>query len=299
MFNFNLYNPFQDNNNNNNNNNNRNNYNIYIQGGPGKGLANNMWAIATAVYYKEKYGMGNIILKANDSILYGTCNKFGRNTYRSKDNNTIITYGETFFKKLKFCLRNVENCDIVNNDFSCVKIIPKRDIEIRGFCANLDLFHDYHEKIQNYLHLDDKETLEYIKKTYENLEKGIMIGIRRGPDGGFKQFTKESYKNALNKLIEMNVDISHLFILTDTKDAWKDILDLNDEFPATEIREDDYTQFLAGMMCKHFVITESSYHWWIAYMGIIKSPEKKVLYFDTNDYNERNLILPEWIKVDW
>ena len=93
--------------------------------------------------------------------------------------------------------------------------------------------------------------------------------------------------------------LTNLFILTDTKDAWKDILDLNDEFPATEIREDDYTQFLAGMMCKHFVITESSYHWWIAYMGIIKSPEKKVLYFDTNDYNERNLILPEWIKVDW
>ena len=48
---------------------------IYIEGGPGKGLSNNMWAIATAIYYRENYGM-NIMLRETDSILFGTSNKF-------------------------------------------------------------------------------------------------------------------------------------------------------------------------------------------------------------------------------
>ena len=69
--------------------------NIYIEGGPGKGLSNNMWALATAIYYKENYGM-NIMLRETDSILYGPSNKFGRKTYKI-ENGKMLSYKDTFF----------------------------------------------------------------------------------------------------------------------------------------------------------------------------------------------------------
>ena len=269
---------------------------IYIEGGPGKGLSNNMWAIATAIYYRENYGM-NIMLRETDSILFGTSNKFGRKTYKI-ENGKILSYKDTFFKKLMFYTGDVkEQVDILHNDFTNNKPIPRRSVMVRGFCANMNLFHSIHNKIPNYLHLHDESTIQYIRNKYENIENGIMIGIRRGPDGGFKKITQESYKNALERLKSMDIDISNLFILTDVTDAWANIIGLESKYPAIEIREDDYTQFIAGMMCQHFIITESSYHWWIAYMGIIDHPIKKVLYFDESDLTRRDLTMKDWIKI--
>jgi len=270
--------------------------NIYIEGGPGKGLSNNMWALATAIYYKENYGM-NIMLRETDSILYGTSNKFGRKTYKI-ENGKMLSYKDTFFKKLMFYKGNVkEQVDILHNDFTNNKPVPRKSIMIRGFCANINLFHSVHDKIPNYLHLNDESTINYIRSKYKNIENGIMIGIRRGPDGGFKKISQESYKNGLEQLKSMDIDISNLFILTDVTSAWENIIGLESEYPAIEIHEDDYTQFIAGIMCQHFIITESSYHWWIAYMGIINHPEKKILYFDNSDLTKRDLTMNDWIKI--
>ena len=53
------------------------------------------------------------------------------------------------------------------------------------------------------------------------------------------------------------------------------------------------------MMCKHYIISESSYHWWVAYMGIVNNSDKKVLYFNNSDLTTRELTMNNWIGVDW
>lgn len=271
--------------------------NIYIEGASGMGLANNLWGLALAVYYKEVYNL-NIVLRNTDSILYGTSNKFGRKTYKTENGN-ILSYKDSFFKKMTFCNEIYEDVDVLVNNFTKNRPVPRKSILIRGYCANINLFHEIHSKMPEYLHLNDSNTINYVRNKYKNLNNGIMIGIRRGPDGGFKKFNKDAYKNALDKLVSMKVDISNLFILTDVPGAWESIIGLQSEYPATEIDEDDYTQFIAGMMCKHYIISESSYHWWVAYMGIVNNSDKKVLYFNNSDLTTRELTMNNWIGVDW
>ena len=266
---------------------------IYV-GGTG-GLGNSLFQIATAIYYKEKYG-GSIHLNANNrSFLYADSLVRGR---QQKRKGKDVTYRESIFKHLSY--REVSNgCEIVENGHTANKIVPQRNILIKGWCQNLDLFQEYLHKMPEYLNLTDATITNYIRGKYSNIETGVMIGLRAGDDWRHMTgISRGSYINALEALKSAGIDIGNLFIVSDVDDAWDKRFDLQNEYPATVIIEDDITQVYFGLMCQHYILSESTFHLWIAYLGTIDREDKKVVVFKDSDITRSPLSLNNWMKVD-
>lgn len=269
---------------------------IYVDGIAG--LGNSLFQIATAISYKEKYNT-NILLKSDSyELRYGTSNLYNR-TKQKKDNNSNedITYDKTIFSKFEYYNTRNNLAIECENDYTSTIVMPSTDLIIKGYCHNIDTFKDYIHKMPEYLHLDDSTIIDYIKTKYKNTENGVMIGVRIGDD--FKhmnKLTRNSYINALETLKRMGVSIDNLFIISDVDNAWE-IFNLHELYPATQVIEDDITQIYLGRMCSHFILSESTFHLWIAYLS--NTANKNVVVFNNTDLRNRNLVLDSWIHVDY
>jgi beta-1,4-mannosyl-glycoprotein beta-1,4-N-acetylglucosaminyltransferase len=272
------------------------NNSVYVDGIAG--LGNSLFQIATAISYKEKYNT-NILLKSDSyKLRYGTSNLFNRTKQKKdKNSNEDITYDKTIFSKFEYYDTRNNSAIECANDYTSNIVIPSTDIIIKGYCQNVELFKDYIHKIPEYLHLDDATIIDCIKTKYKNTENGVMIGVRIGED--FKhmnKLTRNSYINALETLKNMDVNIDNLFIISDIDNAWE-IFNLHELYPATQVNEDDITQIYIGRMCSHFILSESTFHLWIAYLS--NTANKNVVVFNNTDITNRNLCLDGWIHVDY
>ena len=97
----------------------------------------------------------------------------------------------------------------------------------------------------------------------------------------------------------MRISIDNLFILSDIPGAWADEFGLQNIYPATFVDENDICQIYAGLMCKHYVLSESTFHLWIAYLGTVNSSEKEVIVFRDTGFANKNKSLDNWIRVDY
>lgn len=278
--------------------------NVYVDGksifGEYLGLGNILYQVATAIYYSEKYNY-RICLINNPGILYGTSNYFGRNK-SIIINSKYIGYNITILHKLNWVESESSNCQIIEHNYSCDTVIPDmtKDIFIKGYCQNISLFKEYIHKIPDYLKLSDSSIINYINKKYPNLGNSICIGLRIGED--FQHMTKikfDSYKKALHKFKEMDISIDTIYILSDIKDGWNLHFDTLSEFKAVDVDEADIIQFYVGLHCKHYILSESTFHAWIAYLGMLKSPDKKAICFNDTDITNKNLSMESWIRIDY
>lgn len=269
------------------------------------GLGNCLFQIATAIYYVEKYNY-KLILDINSHHLHiGTSNYTNRFKSKTNNNNNIISYKDTIFNKLDYRICNKSNCKVINNNYTDILIIPeKKDtlIEISGYCQNKNLFYEIKDKIFNYLDLLGNDMVDYIKNKY-NInpnEKNIMLGIRICDD--FKHMTKinkKSYENALNYLIDNEEENYNVIIISDTNKDYQKMIDFKIKGRLIFIDEDDITQFNAGMLCNNFILSESTYHYWIALLKNSIDNHTKVVCFNNTDITNRNLALDNWIKINY
>jgi hypothetical protein len=261
------------------------------------GLGNSLFQLSTAIYYCEKYNYTLKILK-NDTILFGTSNMFNK-TKSLKRNDKYIGYNETIFNKLEF----IENIDteylVVHNDYTNDIIDPNNNnILISGHNQNIDLFRSVMNKIPNYLHFDDIHIKNYILEKYPGIENSTILCIRIGDD--FKYMTKitpDSYLKSLSYLKTNNEIIDDLFIISDIPVNCF----LNNTIPYfKEINEPDIFQMYAGLLCKNIVLSESTFHLWIAYFATNfgENTNKKVICFNNTDITDKQLDLDNWIKIN-
>jgi hypothetical protein len=255
-----------------------NKMNVYVEGIGG--LGNILFQLSTAIYYAEKYGM-KIKLLLNDIIKFGTSNKFG--TIKCVDG-----YNSTIFNKLEFT-EHIENCDVVTNNYTSNKIIPSKHIFIKGYCQNIDLFREYFDRIPNYLSFKDTP------EKYGDLSNAVCIGVRVRRDfAHMKKINQSSYIKAIEYLKANGLFFDKILIIGDVDSYWTD-----NRYDVIHVNDDDITQFSVGLQCKYYVLSESTFHLWIAYIGTLTNSDKKVICFNDTDITTRNLHLPSWIKLDY
>ena len=310
---------------------------IYISGK--SGLANNLFRIATAINYKNKYNFDNIILNDDSYFMhygssgaklydkfdipkkpFGLTGDFKRKKQLIKGNKEIsykdsllknFTWGSiqkntTIIKSISDSSYKTNSCININfDDIEDISIYNKnnpknkKNILLKGLFQNFNYFDGVRLEFLNRLNLNKEEVL----KKYPNIENGIMIGLREDIDYkkmliSSNQFilNSKSYELALNKLYKMYPETKKLplFIISDLDDIWTK-MGLNKKYPATVINENDVFQFNAGILCKHFIISCSTFHWMISYLG--EKKDSKILYFDNHIISRQNLVKPHWIPV--
>ena len=127
-----------------------------------------------------------------------------------------------------------------------------------------------------------------------------MLGIRICDD--FKhmnKINKNSYQKALNCLIEKDDEKYNIIIISDTKQNYEKIIDFDIKGRIIFIDEDDITQINTGLLCNNFILSESTYHYWIALLKNSFDINTKVVCFNNTDITNRNLSLDNWIKIDY
>ena len=145
------------------------------------------------------------------------------------------------------------------------------------------------------MELNNEEISKYIHDKYKIDEHSVCLGVRRGSD--FSHMTKlkaSSYQNAINCIKKLNPNCK-FFIISDspTFDFFKEISEL-----FIEVNESDIVQMYLGIACNFYILSESSFHLWIAYLGTT-IVNKTVVCFNNTDITNRNLNMEDWITIDY
>jgi hypothetical protein len=263
------------------------------------GLGNCLFQISTAIYYCENFNYELCLIK-NSTLLFGTSIHNERNQML-RINNEYKTYDKTIFKNIKFVdNKSYQFNSIIHNDYTVNidnNLIDKDCIRISGYNQNIDLFKTVFDKIPKYLNLHDDYCQTYILNKYGDITNGTLICIRIGSDfAHMTKINKNSYLKALDYLKLNNEEDKKIYIMSDVPIA--DYFG-NDKF--INVFESDIIQFYFGLYCKNYILSESTFHLWIAYLGTEfgKNTNKNVICFNDTDITNRNLSLETFIKLDY
>lgn len=267
------------------------------------GLGNVLFQIAVAIYYCETYGY-ELNLVSTSHTLFGTSNQFNRDNCL-RINGQLVSYDHTIFKKIKFVDSPRNQYLIIHhdNDPSIVRFqlhsfnLPV-EIVIDGYNQNIDLFREVMHKIPSYLNLNEDGIKSYIFNKYGDLSNATVVGVRIGQDfSHMTKLTADSYRKAIHLLKRQNSINGKIYVIGDiSTDAF-----FGNTHEFVEVKESDIVQLYFGMACQNYVLSESTFHLWVAYLGTRfgEDRNKHVVCFNNTDITNRNLSLDSWIHIDY
>jgi hypothetical protein len=270
---------------------------VYVPGI--SGLGNCLFQLASAMHYVYRFGY-TVVMVRSEPLLWGTSHKHGRSAFlRCPQTGQPLSYEQSIFKGLVFVDRIETKTTLVSNTYTSTRVIPWQDenLEIAGYSQNIDLFKEYLPVMrQHYVFIDAEQNAfldKYIADRYGDLSEATCVGIRLGRDfAHMKSITPESYQRALKTLGVSD----KVFILADVDDLgpYND-LGLKDGC-SQMVREPDIIQFYLGLKCRNHILSESTFHLWIAYLTE-PTDQTRIVYFEPTDISTRKLYLPGWIPL--
>ena len=202
------------------------------------------------------------------------------------ENNNRVYYFNNFLKVLNKYVSyddDVDFCDIYNEPYFYYTKIQNNAKIIKGFYQSYKYFNNNFDKIVDIL------KIRQMQEKNKLLFKSIAIHFRFGDyltlTDNHIILPTSYYLNAINEL-SAKINISeYTFIIFSEKcndviiDKYIKILNLPIKF--VKIYEimptiTDYEEFLYMSNCDHFIIANSTFSWWSAYLST--NPDKIVLY---------------------
>jgi hypothetical protein len=135
------------------------------------------------------------------------------------------------------------------------------------------------------------------------MSNSIMVNIRRADylNNNFHGVMGVDYINEASKIIESKINNPKYFVFSDDIFWCKENLKLDNMVIVDhEYKGDRFGLYLQLMKsCKHFIIPNSTFAWWAAWMGdnknkIIISPKS---WFTNSNINTNDLIPSNWIRI--
>ena len=157
------------------------------------------------------------------------------------------------------------------------------------------------DELKEYYHVKK----EYLNESAVNLIKqvstieSVCVHVRRGDymtAAGFSTCSINYYLNSIS-YIEDKIKSPVFFVFSDDIEWCRNnIVGKNIQYMDT--LRPDYEDFEIMRNCKHFIISNSTFSWWAAYLGerqdsCVITPKT---WFD--DSPKKNLNLPGWIEID-
>lgn len=185
---------------------------------------------------------------------------------------------------------------------------------------NLDFCHGYYQNIEYLMNIKDIIKKEFVLKTpldginksmqerIKNTKNSVMMHIRRGDYITYSNSfvtLGSAYYNACLKLIHTNVENPFIFIFSNDI-QWcqkyaKRIFDFKNMgggvcFVSINGEGDAIKELELMRSCKHFIIANSTFSWWAAYLG---DNVNKQVYMPSNFFNNKKQIpTARMLKVD-
>lgn len=207
------------------------------------------------------------------------------------------------YKKLKLKKIYLEDGLNFNPDFFSIK----NNTYLEGYFQSEKYFssmvNDLRDEFKPRYPLSDKN-LDFLNKI--NNSNGVALHVRRGDYVSDLNTLnihgvccQDYYHSAINLVIE-KISNPFFYIFSDEVDWVKKNISLPNEveFVTGNIENPEIDLFLM-QNCKHFILANSSFSWWGAWLS---ENEKKLVivptpWFDSNIYNSQDICPPEWIKL--
>lgn len=183
----------------------------------------------------------------------------------------------------------------------------KKDSYFSGYFQSEKYFSDFEELIKSDFAFKDELNDDYKKlsQLMDN-ENSVGIHIRRGDYVNDKNTSihhgvcsVEYYKEAL-KIISEKVKDPVFYFFSDDLDWVKDNLNIDGDVVYVESSlAKDHEDMQLMTMCKHFIIANSSFSWWGAWLSVDK--DKTVIaplkWFNDGSKNTKDLIPQGWTRI--
>lgn len=196
-------------------------------------------------------------------------------------------------------------------DYDIINISSK-NIYIDGLWQCEKYFFSISEIIKNDFNTDRflLALSDRLKLTLNNIldTNSVCVHIRRGDyisGENIKKFGHiglEYYKNAIEFLEKKFSNLSFFIFSDDIEWCIENIKTNNQVFFVSDknvLRTDFISDFTLMSKCKHFIIPNSTFSWWAAWLSsnktkIVIAPEK---WFGTNELDDKDIIPENWIKI--
>lgn len=174
-----------------------------------------------------------------------------------------------------------------------------------GYWQSYKYFEDYSDIIRKDFTFKKpfEEKINLLKKEIEGTES-VCLHVRKGDYVGnsFHYILSPEYYYEALKVILENVAVDKIYVFSDDVDWCQAHLKFN--LPIVFVSRDyagykDSGHLALMMSCKNFIIANSSFSWWAAWLA---SNENKVVvapknWFGRSDINTSNRIPKEWIRI--
>jgi hypothetical protein len=258
--------------------------NSYVLGCINSGFGNQLFQIANAYAYAKRYG----------KILQLTKFWSGRSKQRP-------SYWDTYLNDPRIHSYLVSDKDnkyfqYPELNFSYKKIPPfSKNIKLLGYFQSEKYFDDCKDEIKDLFKLNPK--LEEFANSEIQKLKGdsdlplVMVHIRRGDYAKTKKHTIQplSYYSEAQTKIEENLGFRPRYIYFTDDPLWVKVnFNLKDKdivFSSKSLK--DYEEFAVMQKCDHFIIANSTFSWWAAWLSKTHPDGVKKVYapFQWFNYN--------------
>ena len=193
--------------------------------------------------------------------------------------------------------------------------IPMRDnLLMRGYFQSEKYFENIKDDLKNIYFKPHPSVIKSLEEKWlgkHDFSNSLSIHLRIGHDrnlkgdrpdieGLFPVCPVSYYVEAINKVIEMDDNISNIICFSDDIEWCKENM-ASDEMIFIEGNTPVEDMFLMSM-CKHNITGNSTFSWWSAYLN--SNPDKIVIVPETlwfgpqlSYLNKKDLFLPDWIKI--
>jgi hypothetical protein len=197
------------------------------------------------------------------------------------------------------------------------------DIKSKNINFTLSTFlqsYKYWEEHKDYVHsmLRFKPSeIDKIKKKYSEAlsKKTIGISIRRGDfvnHGTFFQINLDFYLKSLNDYFP-NIEEYNIIAFCDDYSWIRQNLKLDNvyyadgDFVGVNFKNDPFEQLILGSLCENFIIGNSTFSWWLAYLskncnnsnGIVIHSGKNFKGFMEQNFRKEDFYHPSWIESNF
>ena len=271
---------------------------VKLQGGFG----NQLFQISNAISLSKKYDK-KIILDLSSYYF----DFFSKNTKRDFELDFLnLGYQKSLFKYYNFKLAkffNINIAEIKEQNFNFKNITLKKDITyiLNGYWQSYKYFQDFSLKYSDFkskikLNKRDESILKLIKNS-----NSICVHIRRGDYQNLKTSSFhgiapiEYYKSSL-LFFQNKFKDCKFFFFSDDIDFLK--VHFNDFYNSKIVSNSDFClvdEFFLMMNCKNFIIANSSFSWWSAWL----SPEKNKTVIAPKKWFNQNIDTSDLIPDNW
>lgn len=287
---------------------------LHIKGG----LGNQMFQYAMGRTLQMKYPGAKLLLDISE-ISKDTKRKFGLDAFKLT-RDVIVTNDMRYLK----CYKNQSVCRRRLWDY-CPKLIfiyyllkenilwwdelyyvkiprIKDNVYVNGYWQSERFFEKCIQEI-----LEDFEFKYSISEKNRQLaeklllKESVCVHIRLGDycykgNEDYLVCTPEYYKKCIYELLEEIPDV-HFFVFSDEPERAKVMLhEIDEKITYVEKGNEDYEELQLMSLCKHFIISNSTFSWWAQYLSKYKN---KIVYAPENWMNSgknKEIYLAGWRK---